>query len=118
MSVFADRKDSAYGGRRDVAFTAVLDESAVPTDGASYQSSASGAPARQEPATVDSESSDSSSSSDDGDLPFYRCLECTSIVQGGGGILECSTCRGNRAYYPGDSVALLGLRTPPITKPE
>jgi len=67
--VFAHRKDSVYGGRRDVAFTAVLDESAVATDGASYQLSAGGAPAQQEPATVDGESSDGSTSSDDGDLP-------------------------------------------------
>ena len=50
-------------------------------------------PAQQEPTTVDSESSDSSSSSDDGDLPFYRCSECKeAVVQGGGDILQCSTC--------------------------
>jgi hypothetical protein len=38
VSVFADR---ASGGRRHVAYTAVLDGGAVLTDGASYQSSAS-----------------------------------------------------------------------------
>ena len=179
VSVFADR---ASGGRRNVAFTAVLDGSAVLTDGASYQSSASStldsgsdggcvkcqearsltaadqqavvthgmtpkpahrhchrcgavaraddpdicpacarpsicpartlATAQQEPTTVGSESSDSGSSSDDGDLPFYWCSECRDVVvQGGGGILPCSTCRGNRSYRPDDSVALLGLRT-------
>ena len=82
VSVFADR---ASGGRHHVAYTAVL------TDGASYQSSAG--------------SSQSSGSE-------YWCAECRDVViQGGGGILECSTCRGNRSYRPDDSVALLGLRT-------
>ena len=176
VSVFADR---ASGGRRNVAYTAVLDGGAVLTDSASYQSSAGSsqdssseyrcvkcqeaqsltvadqqavvthsmtvkpahrhchrcgavaraddpdvcpacarpsicparaqATAQQEPATVGSESNDSSSSSDnrdlpsesndngslsdDRDLPFYWCSECRDVVvQGGGGILECSTC--------------------------
>ena len=59
VSVFADR---AYGGRRNVAFTAVLDGSAVLTDGASYQSSAS--------STLDS-------GSDDG---CVKCQEARSLT--------------------------------------
>jgi hypothetical protein len=112
VSVFPDRKDSAYGGRRDVAYTAVLDEGGAPTEGASYQSSAAGAPAPQEPAAAGDESSDGSTSSDDGHLPFYLCSKCgEATVLGGGGTLPCSTCRSNQVYNTGDSVALIGLRT-------
>ena len=174
--MFAKR---ASGGRCNVAFMAVLDKSAVQTNGASYQSSVSSsqnsgsddrcikcqeaqsltvadqqavvthsmtakpahrhchrcgavaqaddpdicpactwpsiclacawATAQQELTTVGSESNDSGSSSDNedlpsksnnngslsdnGDLPFYWCSECRDmVIQGGGSILECSTC--------------------------
>ena len=189
--------DKASDERRHVAYTAVLEGDAMPTDGASYRSSTGSsqdsvsdgcvkcreaqslteadqqavlthgmtakpahmhchlcgavaradepdvcpacarpsicpararATAQQEPATVGSEFNDSGSSSDDedlpsesggsgsssddGHLPMHWCSECRNVfVQGGGGILECSTCRGKRSYRPDDSVALIHLRT-------
>ena len=91
VSVFGDRTQSKQGGRRHVAYTAVLDKKA-PMDGASYQSTATGASASQSSAAVDKESEDSSSSDDSG-LPFHLCPGCKDTqVLGGGGILECSTC--------------------------
>ena len=118
VSVFPARKDSAYGGGRDVAYMAVLDEGGAPTEGASYQSSAAGGAPRsaqsegQEPIVVSDDGSDGDTSSDDGHLPFYLCSKCgEATVLGGGGTLPCATCRSNQVYNTGDSVALLGLRT-------
>ncbi len=52
--------------------------------------------------------------SDDGDdsLPIYQCISfdvCENVILGGGGILECESCRTRRTYDVGDGVALLAL---------
>lgn len=53
----------------------------------------------------------SDDSSDGFALPFYPCTKCDeATVQGGGGTLPCATCRSRQVFYPGGSVALLGLR--------
>ena len=56
VSVFGDRSQPKQGGRRNVAFTAVLDRSEAPTEGASYRSSTTGASASRGSAAVNEES--------------------------------------------------------------
>ena len=53
-----------------------------------------------------------STDSDDGGLPVYMCTGCDeNVILGGGGILECESCRTRRVYSVGDNVALLALRS-------
>ena len=92
---------------RDGCFAAAMSATRVTAPAPDPASGASGGAGAGD-STDDADSTDS----DDGGLPVYQCLSCDeNVILGGGGILECESCRTRRVYSIGDNVALLALRS-------